>query len=138
MHGTIAFNHLSYIPAVLLNFTIGGQTYLNNSEVQMSEIGEGEDALLCRTDSTNCCNSQTTLIGEFYYPDGRAVGVRVTGDSLYRNRGHRFIRLNRRHGATSPLGKYKCAIPDSAGMIRNIYINIIAGTAVLDIQFCIQ
>ncbi len=100
------------------------------SEIEISDIGEGDDALLCMTDSTDCCTAETTLAGKFYYPDGSVVGVRASGDSLYRSRGDQLIRLNRRNGATSPLGRYRCAIPDSTGATTNVYINIVAGACI--------
>ena len=75
------------------------------------------------TDSTECCGAPSP-VGEFYYPDGSMVNIRASGDSLYRNRGNGFIRLNRRNNALSPLGRYRCAIPDSNGVMQNIYINI--------------
>ena len=106
-----------------LRFTLGGRTYLDGDTVLITEIGEGDNAaLLCVTDSTNCCASQ--FVGEFYYPDGSIVNVRGSQDNLYRNRGDGFIRLNRRNSALSPLGRYRCAIPDSSGVIQSIYIII--------------
>ena len=107
----------------VLKFILRGRTYLDGDTVLITEIGEGDDAaLLCVTDSTECCVSQR--IGEFYYPSGRAVNVRASGYSLYRNRGDGFIRLNRRNNVLSPLGRYRCSIPDSSGVFRSIYINI--------------
>ena len=115
---------------IALKFTLRGRTYLDGDTVLITEIGEGDDAaLLCVTDNTNCCASQT--IGEFYYPDGSVVNVRGSGDSLYRNRGDGFIRLNRRNNALSPLGKYRCNIPDSSGVFQNIYIDIIGKSVLL-------
>ena len=102
-----------------------GRTYLNNTIVRMTDIGEGDDAaLLCVTDSTNCCGDPY-FVGEFFYPDGSVVNVRASGYSLYRNRGDGFIRLNRRNNALSPLGRYRCSIPDSSGVFQNIFIDII-------------
>ena len=115
---------------IALKFTLRGRTYLDGDTVLITEIGEGDDAaLLCVTDSTECCASQT--IGEFYYPDGNVVNVRGSGDSLYRNRGDGFIRLNRRNNALSPLGKYRCNIPDSNGVFQNIHIDIIGKSVLL-------
>ena len=103
-----------------------GQTYLNNTLVRMTDIGEGDDdALLCVTDSTICCGD-TYFVGEFYYPSGNVVNVRASGDSLYRNKGDGFIRLNRRSNALSPLRKYRCNIPDSNGVFQNIFIDFIS------------
>ncbi len=68
----------------------------------------------------------TQRIGEFYYPNGIAVRYSFT-NSIYRNRGEGVVRLNRRNGATSPLGRYRCDIPDASGTTRSVYINIVAG-----------
>ena len=87
----------------------------------MADIGEGDDALLCVTDNTECC--RTGGDGEFFYPDGTAVGFSSI-NSIYRNRGEQLIRLNRRNGATSPLGRYRCAIPDASGVTRSVLITI--------------
>ena len=115
--------HCIYFP-IALKFILPGRTYLDGDTVLIAEIGEGNDAaLLCVTDSTECCASPH-LVGEFYYPDGRVVNVRPSGDSLYRNRGDGFIRLNRRNSVTAPTGRYRCTIPDSSGTMQSIYINI--------------
>ncbi len=111
-------------------FQLGTEFYEDGAEIKISDIGEGDDALLCVTDSNNCCIAPT-LAGEFYYPDNSTVGVRASEDSFYRNRGDKLIRLNRRNGATSPLGRYRCNIPDSTGTTRSIYINIMAGRFLL-------
>ena len=78
--------------------------------------------MLCVTDG-DCCNPPNRA-GEFYYPDNSLVRTQGTGDNLYRNRGDGMIRLNRRNGATSPTGTYKCAIPDSSGVIQEVFINL--------------
>ncbi len=87
----------------------------------ITDIGEGDNALLCVTDNTECC--RTGGNGEFFYPDGTAVGF-STSNSLYKNRGEQFISLNRRNGATFPLGRYRCAIPDANGVTTSVFINI--------------
>ena len=105
---------------------LGGRTYCDDDIVNITDIGDfstGGDALLCLTDNTNCCSGPD---GEFYYPDGTAVGFSSI-NSIYRNRGEGVVRLNRRNDATSPLGLYRCDIPDSTGTTRSIYINIVLG-----------
>ncbi len=81
--------------------------------VMITDIGEGDNALLCITDNTDheCCHPPDD--GEFFYPDGTAVSFSIS-NSLYRNRGEEFISLNRRNSATSPLGRYRCDIPDAS------------------------
>ena len=99
--------------------------------MKISDIGEGDDALLCVTNNTNCCRNPD---GEFYYPDGTTIGFSST-NSIYRNRGEGEVRLNRRNGATSPLGRYRCDIPDASGTTRSVYINIVAGRYLLYYQY---
>ncbi len=60
-------------------------------------IGEGDDALLCMTDNTECCRPPDD--GEFFYPDGTAVGFKFL---IQEQRGTSGVRLNRRSGATIP------------------------------------
>ena len=88
--------------------------------VPRREIGERDAALLCVTDNINCCSVSSG--GEFYYPNGSKVKVRAAGDSLYRNRRAQVIRLNRRANSLSPLGRYKCEIPDSREVVQHMYM----------------
>jgi hypothetical protein len=104
-----------------LHFALGGTAYLNNSVVLVGDIGEGDDALLCFTDNQDCCTNRR---GEFYFPDGSRVPTSLAGQDFYRNRGSQFIRLNRRNGAVSPVGTYRCELPDANGMISVILIRI--------------
>ena len=95
--------------------------------VAINGIGEGENALLCVTDKTDCCKPPNgDLQGEFYYPNNTLVRNQASRHSLYRNRGPHVIRLNRRNDVLSPtvFGAYRCEIPDSGGRMQNIYINI--------------
>ena len=91
-----------------------GQNYTNGDIVMITDIEEGDNALLCVTANTECCRGGD---GEFFYPDGTAVGFSSI-NSIYRNSGEQLIRLNRRNGVTSPLGRYRCAIPDASGVTR--------------------
>ena len=88
----------------------------------MSSIGENGNALLCVTDGACCTNPNRA--GEFYYPNGDVVRIDGSGDDLYRNRGTGMIRLNRRNGATSPIGTYTCEIPDSNRELQTIFITL--------------
>ena len=90
-----------------------------------TDIGEGEDALQCTTDSTTCCTGAGRA-GEFYFPDG-TTKVPISGDDLtrtyYRDRRSQLIRLNRR--STSVLtGQFWCEIPNASGTVVNLFINI--------------
>ena len=109
-----------------LFFELGDASYLNNTVILVDEIGEGDSALLCRTNNTGCCGSSfTPFRGEFYYPNSNNV-VPTAGVSpnFYRNRGTGFIRLNRQPNTDIQLGEYRCEIPDYRGIRQNLFINI--------------
>ena len=118
-----------------IRFILRGRTYLNNTIVLMSDIGEGDDALLCVTDSSDCCQSSTGARPEYYYPNNTLVSLRASGDSLYRDRGPQVVRLNRRNNVLSPTGRYKCEIPDSSGALQSININVIGKSIIL---YCVH
>ncbi len=76
------------------------------------------------TEYEDCCNAQTTVAGEFYYPDGSIVGS-SSSNPMYRSRGEQLIRLNKRTDVTPETGRYRCEMPDDKGVIQNIFINIV-------------
>lgn len=88
----------------------------------LEDIGEGDDALICATNNKLCC--QDSRQGHFLFPDGSLVPVASAGQDFYRNRGSYIIRLNRRNGATSPVGRYGCEIPDENGALQRIFIHV--------------
>ena len=90
----------------------------------MSEIGEGDKALYCKTDKEECCGMIPNRFGEFYYPHGVQVPVARQQHSFYHNRGDQIIRLNRREGVTSPTGTYWCEIPNAENKMIKIYITL--------------
>ena len=113
-----------------VRFQLNGQSYGNDSEVLLTDIGvrANINALVCLTDSTQCCNVNEMQLGEWYFPDGTQVldGQDPSRD-IFRNRGLSVVRLNRRNNATSPTGLYRCEIPDASGTTQTIYITL-AGT----------
>ena len=122
MYGLCVFLH-----SIDVYFELNGKVYLNNSEVSMFEIGEGEQALLCKTDKKDCCGTVPNRFGEFYYPNGVQVPIAGFGDSFYRNRGEQLIRLNQRAGVAlseTSTGIYRCEIPDASGVVKKVFINL--------------
>ena len=101
-------------------------TYANNSAIAITEVGEDDDAVLCRTDLTTCCGGTAeTRKGNWRYPDGTLVDNIVSGDDIYRNRGSMVVRLLRRNSATTPTGQYCCEVPTMANPSSNEAICII-------------
>lgn len=90
---------------------LDGNQLANYSVVNLEDIGEGEGALICYTNSPGCCASSRT--GEWYYPNGSAVSIEGNKEDFYRSRGSRVVRLNRRNNAVGPTGIYCCDIPGS-------------------------
>ena len=107
-------------------FELKGKRYDNNSMINILAIGEGDNALLCKTNEQDCCGTAPNRFGEFYYPNGVQVPIRKAGQGFYRNRGDQLIRLNRRDAASSPIGKYFCVIPAANGMTQKIFIHIVS------------
>ena len=114
--------------------------YSSGSNVPITAVGEGEDALFCKTNKEDCCARSGKRFGEFYYPNGVVVPVYSHGHSFYRNRGDRVVRLNRRAEVLStsvddplplaekndlPLGEYCCEVPDACGDIQRVCINLV-------------
>ena len=64
-------------------------------------------------------------MGEYYFPNGEQVQIRIHADNFYRHRGNRKIFLNRRAGVTSPTGAYSCVIPDATESFQTLYIELI-------------
>jgi hypothetical protein len=101
----------------------GVRLYLNDNQltnysiVNIEDIGEGDSALICYTNSSDCCMSQR--VGEWYFPNGSAVSKQGEMKDFYRDREEMMVRLNRRNNATSPIGIYCC---DISGSNRNICI----------------
>ena len=106
-------------------FELGGITYPNNTIVLLEDIGEGDNALLCVSNNTDCCGDSSSFRGEFLYPNGTVVPVHSADHSSYRNRGPGFVRLNQRANAVNPqLGRYHCEILDDTDSVQLLFINI--------------
>ena len=98
--------------------------YYNNSALAILDLGEGDDALLCKTNMVTCCRNPNRL-GHFYYPNGNRVLGKRRQEGFYRNRGDSMIRLHRRENINSPVGAFRCMIPDASGEMQNIYITLV-------------
>ena len=95
--------------------SLRNKTYLNNSNILITDIGEGDSsALVCKTDLVECCEQNQTnnsiALGKWFYPDSSAV---TSNQSFYTNRDRSVVRLNHKGNSTSPTGKFCCEIPDA-------------------------
>ena len=119
---------LSSLPGVVdVWFSLNGTIYQNNSIVTLEDIGEGDDALLCITDITDCCRPPDSYnaIGNWFFPNGSRVPSVGQWD-FYRTRGQSVVRLHRRRGGEE--GIYRCVIPvpqsDAEDVTQTIFIGV--------------
>ena len=96
-----------------------GVILVNNSFINRRTIGMGDDALKCVTNSTTCCTDSVTTY--WTNPADTTLGQGDIGNpDLYVTGGNGVVSLNRRNYGIP--GMWRCRIPDSTGMMHNIYI----------------
>ena len=96
-----------------------GSILVNNSFINRRTIGTGADALKCATNNTACCTQPD--VGNWTNPADAAVWQGVSENAhLYVTRGDGVVSLNHRNRGVA--GMWRCSIPDSTGMMQNIYI----------------
>ena len=104
--------------------SLNGTTYQNNSIVILEDIGEGDDALLCKTNQIACCRPpysgvNGSVLGNWYFPNGGKV---PSASDIHRTRSKMEVLLNRRRGGEE--GIYRCEIPDTFGFTQTLYIGV--------------
>ena len=104
-------------------------SYANNSLLNLTDIGEGDNALICLSDSTQCCRGPDNTsglggpLGNWYFPNGSLVRNSDVGGDIYMDRGASVVRLNRRN-VTSPNGIYRCEVVDARGSTQNNIVDL--------------
>ena len=108
-----------------------GKTYPNNSNILITDIGEGDSgAVLCKTNLYNCCKSRQAnnsgALGGWSYPNSSSVSTGQSNkeSNLYNNRDRSVVRLNRRGNSSSPTGKFCCEIPDASYTFIMMCVNL--------------
>ena len=118
---------ISFPGAGDVRFSLNGTIYQNNSVVTLEDIGEGDDALLCITDITDCCRPPyTNAIGNWFFPNGSRVPSAGSQWDFYRTRRQSVVLLHRRRGGAD--GIYRCEIPvpqsDAEDVNQTIFIGV--------------
>ena len=98
-------------------------------------------ALECITDLVDCCGTEPdtpssimrTHRGDWYFPDGTTVGF-GSGTRFLANRGpnevvngqqvNGSVRLFRRFSGAPGRGRFRCELPNAAGVNQILYVNI--------------
>ena len=82
-------------------------------------------SLYCITERSNCCRSSDGGEGGDWFLPGRDSAVGGTSTSNYsRRREPKAVVLDRRNNAVSPIGLYRCEVPDSGNTIQSLYIGV--------------
>ena len=96
--------------------------------VNLTDIGEGYNALHCLTNLTTCCRgADGGPAGEWFLPGQTSPVIHVAADdtkNFTRSRGPSAVLLNRKTGVVGPTGLYTCQVPDGNGMERTVYIGV--------------
>ena len=91
----------------------------------LEDIGEGDDALLCITNYTACCQLNDTggrALGNWFFPNGTRVPSGVSEWDFFRARDQMVVSMHRRRGGVE--GIYHCVIPDAMNVTQTIYIGV--------------
>ncbi len=112
-----------------LGFYLNGQMYPNNSIVNITDIGVGDNALFCLSNSNSCCMGRDGLAsGEWFLPGGSSP-INGSGESsstanFSRSRRSSAILLNRRNNYMGPEGQYRCDVIDKKHTLQSLYVGI--------------
>ncbi len=95
----------------------------------LSDIGVGDNALFCLTNSTSCCRLRNGVAsGEWFLPGGTSP-IASGGEShsianFSRSRRSSAVLLNRKNNAIRPEGLYRCDVIDARNINQSLYIGI--------------
>ena len=112
-----------------LGFYLNGQMYPNNSIVTITDIGVGDNALFCLSESSSCCRSDGMASGEWFLP-GASSPINGSGElfstaNFSRSRRSSAVLLNRRNDTIRPEGLYRCDVIDAGNITQSLYIGIV-------------
>ena len=111
--------------------SLKGILLANDSYVDVNDVGEDGDAVLCHTNKIYCCGSQSVnrsedRAGEWYSPCNENMKVETLNNRnnvFYRNRGPSVVRLNR-HGNLLQGGCFRCEVENASNVTQMVFINI--------------
>jgi hypothetical protein len=138
-------------PAVGVSLRFRGAAIPNDSFVDLDDImytapgtvesdlpsntNPRDEAVLCVTDLEDCCAAPRTARGDWYFPDGTRVGLDTGGGAAFQaNRGpneeingqrvYGSVRLYRRYSYPPGRGRFRCELPNAAGVYQTLYVII--------------
>jgi hypothetical protein len=139
-------------PAVDVSLRFRGAAIPNDSFVDLDDImytapgswpgtdlpsntNPRDEAVLCVTDLEDCCAAPRTVRGDWYFPDGNRVGFdnrsftafqanRGPNEEINGQRVYGSVRLYRRFSVPPGRGRFRCELPNAAGVIQTLSVII--------------
>ena len=102
-----------------------GEPIPNNGFVSAENIGESDEtALLCTTDSDNCCSDRVSE-QQWLFPNGTRVPRRDSSWILWTSYGDGVISLHRQADSDGQIhGLFRCQIPNQHRVSLTLYVGI--------------
>ena len=128
VHSTIDVLLAAVDSSPKIELLIAGQTYRNNSVIELSEGFETNQSLslVCATEKRPCCNS--SVIGEWYYPNNMTAVPNVeAGNTFYTSRGDDgTVHLHLRNITTflSNTTQFCCELPNINNLNQRLCVHL--------------
>ena len=128
VHSTIDVLLAAVDSSPKIELLIAGQTYRNNSVIELSEGFETNQSLslVCATEKHPCCNS--SVIGEWYYPNNMTAVPNVeAGNTFYTSRGDDgTVHLHLRNITTflSNTTQFCCELPNINNLNQRLCVHL--------------
>ena len=102
--------------------------------ITTGNIGEGESALFCSTDRSDCCDNESDIHGNWFLPNGSKILAtnNTHFDAVYVIRGNQTVGLNRdrvnnnnvNNSLELSTGVYHCEMMDKNNITHHLYVGI--------------
>ena len=128
----------AFLPSGGLLLFLRGRSIAGGSNVTITDVGVGAgDALICRTDQTDCCNSGggRTRRGEWRFPNGSLVAAASAGGDFYVTRHIQQVLLNRINNGRGQLGHYCCEVDTRDDPDASICVNMSSKLSITNLAF---
>ena len=98
----------------------------------IGEGGEDDDALLCMTNLTTCCQhhcigGMSVDSGNWFFPNRTRVPCKSEQWDLFSTGQNMVVQMNRRRGGEE--GIYSCEIPDAMGVNKTMHIGVYSASS---------
>ena len=120
----------------------GTERFLNNSVVNITEIGTNNTSLFCLTNNTDCCEHSSNdnndfSLGTWMLPNGVEIAERSSykSQSFSVSRSPNAVFLHHDDDLMSHNGIFTCVIPDDRNITRRLFIGIYPQSEGMNVSF---